>query len=206
MCICSLLKFKLSCINFNQIKSNQIKSNQIKSNQIKPNQIKKPGIVHVQKLSVPWHKGFSAWHSLSLTSDSRSNLSHDIGLNSFPELITKLFLYWVSTYILGNLAFLPGFSAFFINWYALYYFLSFINILWLKCWSIFLNWIWTVRFVNKIKGYGLGVFFFRVTFGTEMQGRQKVATFCKIFKNDFLKIRVLQLIKISPFFVFSQKL
>ena len=34
----------------------------------------------------------------------------------------------------------------------------------------------------------LGVFIFRVTFGTEMQGRQKVAKFCKIFKNNFLTI------------------
>ena len=45
----------------------------------------------------------------------------------------------------------------------------------------------------------------RVPFGTEMQGRQKVAKFCKIFKNNFLKIlkknffKVRQLIKIALF-------
>jgi len=34
----------------------------------------------------------------------------------------------------------------------------------------------------------LGVFVFKVTFITETQGRQKVAKFYKIFKNNSLKI------------------
>ena len=39
--------------------------------------------------------------------------------------------------------------------------------------------------LGSLRECALGVFIFRVTFGTEMQGRQKVAKFCKIFKNNF---------------------
>jgi len=65
--------------------------------------------------------------------------------------------------------------------------------------------------LNKSQTCPLGVFIFRVTIGTEMQGRQKVAKFCKIFKNDLKKkfklfFGVRQWIEISSFSFFSQKL